>query len=125
MEQDSLGNSSHCVQIPLITNRNLCPVLALHELVDSRSLIHTCPLFIHNNPPFHPVIDTTITDGLSKVLTRIGIPLTGYRFHTFRRSSATLAYDNNTDLQHIMVRGMWTSLAFWTYLPGSPLPLPL
>ena len=112
-------SSHHLVQIPLLTNSTLCPVRALQELMQSRLLPPSFPLFVHNSPPFHPVIDTILQDGLRKVLTYLGIPLTGHGFHTFRRSGAALAYDNNVDLQHIMAHGLWRSSAVWTYLQNA------
>ena len=100
--QDSAAH--HFVQIPALNNKILCPVLAIKHLLKSRNIPPSGPLFAHNYPPFHPVIDTTIRDGLRKVLTHIGIPLVGHGFHTFRRSGATLAYDNNIQQTHY---GTW------------------
>ena len=71
--------------------------------------------------PCHPVIDTTIRDALRKVLVHIGIPLVGHGFHSFRISGATLAVDNNVQLQHIMAHGLWRSSAVWTYLQNASL----
>ena len=71
--------------------------------------------------PFHPVIDTTIRDALRKVLQQIGVPLIGHGFHAFRRSGATLAFDNNVQLQQIMAHGLWRSSAVWTYLQNASL----
>ena len=113
------SSSHHLVQIPLLANPILCPVRALQELIQSRPLPPSSPLFVHKSPPFNLVIDTTLRDGLRKVLTHLGIPLTGHGFHTFRRSGATLAYDNNVDLQHIMAHGLWRSSAVWTYLQNA------
>ena len=113
------NSSHHLVQIPALTNHILCPVRALHQLLDSRPLPPISPLFVHKSPPYHPVIDTTLRDGLRRVLTHLGIPLLGHGFHTFRRSGATLAYDNNVQLQHIMAHGLWRSSAVWTYLQNA------
>ena len=101
--QDSLAH--HFVQIPALKNVTLCPVLALRRLLDSRPLSPTS-LFTHHFPPFYPVIDTTIRDALRKVLVHIGIPLVGHGFHAFRRSGATLAFDNNVQLQDIMAHSL-------------------
>ena len=114
-------SAHHFVQIPALHNKNLCPVLALQQLLDSRPLPPSAPLFAHKTSPFYPVIDTTLRYGLRKVLTHIGLPLVGHGFHTFRRSGATLAYDNNIQLQHIMAHGLWRSSAVWTYLQNASL----
>ena len=70
--QDS--SAHHFVQIPVLKNVTLCPVLALRKLLDSIPFPPSSPLFIHPFPSFHPVIDTTIRDALRKVLVHIGIP---------------------------------------------------
>ena len=113
------STAHHFVQLPALSNPILCPVLALKKLLASRHLPNTSPLFVHPHPPYHPVIDTTIRDALKKVLHHIGIPIQGHGFHTFRRSGATLAYDNNVQLQHIMAHGLWRSSAVWTYLQNA------
>ena len=117
--QDS--SAHHFVQIPALQNNTLCPVLALRKLLDSRTFPSSSPLFVHALPPFHPVIDTTIRDALRKVLQQIGVPLVGHGFHAFRRSGATLAFDNNVQLQYIMAHGLWRSSAVWTYLQNASL----
>ena len=114
-------NSHHFVQIPALQNENLCPVMAIKQLLASRQLPSSAPLFVHKTLPHHPVIDTTIRDSLRKILNNLGIPLLGHGFHTFRRSGATLAYDNNIQLQHIMSHGLWRSAAVWTYLQKASL----
>ena len=93
-------SAHHFVQIPSLANHIICPVRALQQLLQSRPLPPSSPLFVHLFPPFNPVIDTTIRDGLRKILDHLGIPLSGHGFHTFRRSGATLAFDNNVQLQH-------------------------
>ena len=88
-------SAHHFVQIPALKNITICPVHALQHLLESRPLSPSSPIFVHSLPPFHPIIDTTIRDGLRRILEHIGIPLTGHGFHTFRRSGATRAFDNN------------------------------
>ena len=114
-------SAHYFVQVPALRNKVLCPVSAIHELLDSRQLSGSQALFSHKTRPYHPVIDTTIRDSLTKVLTHLGIPLLGHGFFTFRRSGATLAYDNNIQLQHIMAHGLWRSAAVWTYLQNASL----
>ena len=38
------------VQIPQLSNSNLCPVTALKSLLESRPLPCTSPLFVHEKP---------------------------------------------------------------------------
>ena len=56
----------------------------LSKTLRSRQLAPGGPLFAHKVMPYQPVIDTTIRDGLRKVLTHIGVPLIKHGFHTFR-----------------------------------------
>ena len=87
----------------------------------SRPLTHSSPLFTLNLPPYVPVMDTTTSDALHKVLAHIGIPSLGHGLHTIRHSGATLAFDNNVQLQHIMAHGLWRSSAVWNYLQNTSL----
>ena len=57
-------SSYHFVQIPKLTNPDLFPVRALLELLNIRPLYKKAPLFVHRDPPFYPVIETTIRDAL-------------------------------------------------------------
>ena len=55
-------SAHHFVQVPALRNKVLCPVSAIHELLDSRQLSGSQALFSHRTRPYHPVIDTTIRD---------------------------------------------------------------
>ena len=55
-------SAHHFVQVPALSNKSLYPVLALQQLLSSRTLSPSSPLFVHKSPPFHPVIDTTLRD---------------------------------------------------------------
>ena len=102
-------SAHHFVQIPKLNNSHLCPIRAIRELIQSRPLPAHAPLFVHRNYPHTLVIDTTIRDALRTVLTHLHIPTRGHGFHSFRRSGATMAFDNNVQLQHIMAHGLWLS----------------
>ena len=121
LELTSLSNGRRPskIQLPEIDNYFLCPVKALRALMASRRLSHQDPLFANNFPPFAQVIDTHIRDALKRVLMHKNIPPQGKGFHTFRRSGATLAFDNNVDLQNIMAHGLWRSSAVWRYLQNA------
>ena len=109
----------HIIQLPAIDNYFLCPVRALRALLTSRPLPPSSPLFANISPPFNPVIDTHVREALKTVLNSLAIPLSGHGFHTFRRSGATLAFDNNVSLQNIMAHGLWRSSAVWSYLQNA------
>ena len=115
--QDRVGH--HIVQIPQIHHPYLCPVQALLQLLQSRPLPPTFPLFASKLFPHHPIIDTKIRDALKCILTILKIDLKGHGFHTFRRSGATLAFDCQVPLQNIMAHGLWKSSSVWTYLQNA------
>ena len=111
--------SHHWIQLPSLANHFLCPVRALKTLLNSRPLPPTAPLFANKFQPYNQVIDTHIRDALKKVLDHRNISPKGHGFHTFRRSGATLAFDNNVKIQNIMAHGLWRSSAIWTYLENA------
>ena len=111
----------HIIQLPSLQNPLLCPVRALSQLLHSRPLPLSAPLFANNFPPFSQVIDSHIQDLLKKVLIHRNIPLHGHSFHSFRRFGATLAFYNNVSLQNIQAHGLWRSRAVWTYLQNASL----
>ena len=109
----------HWTQLPSLANQLLCPVRALKSLLRSCQLPPTAPLFANNYFPHSQVIDTHIRDDLKKVLANKNISHRGHGFHTFRRSGATLAFDNNVKLQDIKPHGLWRSSAIWSYLENA------
>ena len=112
--------SHHWIQLPSIKNHFLCPVRALQALLTSRPLLLLPPLLANYFHPYAQVIDThTHVDALKRLLAHRNISTTGHIFHTFRRSGATLAFDNNIKLQDIMAHGLWRSSAIWTYLKNA------
>ena len=111
--------SYHWIQLPSIHNKFLCPVRALRALIASRPLPPSSPLFANNFHPYAQVIDTHIRDTLRKVLAHRNMTSRGHGFHTFRRSAATLAFDNNVQIQKIVSHGLWRSSAIWTYLENA------
>ena len=109
----------HWIQLPSIHNHFLCPVRALRVLIAARPLPPSAPLFTNNFHPYAQVIDTHIRDALRKVLAHRNMTSRGHGFHAFRRSGATLAFDNNVQIQNIMAHGLWRSSAIWTYLENA------
>ena len=109
----------HIIQLTSIDNHFLCPVRALKALLASRPLPPSSPLFANIYPPFTQIIDTHVREALTTVLHSLAIPLPGHGFHTFRRSGATLAFDNNVSLHNIMAHGLWRSSSVWSYLQNA------
>ena len=109
----------HIIQLPSIDNHFLCPVRALKALLASKHLPPSSPLFANIHSPFTQIIDTHIREALKTILQSLSIPPAGHGFHTFRRSGATLAFDNNVSLQNIMAHGLWRSSSVWSYLQNA------
>ena len=100
--QDSRAH--HVVQIPDLANEQICPVLALKQLLSSRNLRSDCPLFARVDGSV--VIDTVFRDALRIMLTKLGLSHEGHGYQTFRCSDTTLAFDNNVLLQNLMSHGL-------------------
>ena len=113
------NHSSHIIQLPEVNNFYLCPIRALRALLSSRPLPPTAPLFASSYYPHLQVIDTHARDALKMVLNILNISPMGHGFHSFRRSGATFAFDNNIPLQNIMAHGLWRSSSVWTYLQNA------
>ena len=99
------------IQILELLNSTICPVRAIRALLVSRRLHSNAPLFADKTYPHLPVIDTKFRDALRSVLQMLGIPTSTHGFHAFRRSGATLAFDNGIHLEHIMSHGLWRNSA--------------
>ena len=97
----------HVVLLPQLANTYLCPARALHQLLATRPLPPSAPLFANITSPHNQIIDTTVRDALKFILRIRNIPLKPRGFHTFIRSGATFAFDNNVPLQSIMAHGSW------------------
>ena len=71
--------------------------------------------------PGSPVTQVQAWAHLKKILNMLHLDLNFYNFHTFRRSGATLAFNQNTDLQKIKDHGTWSSYSVYTYIIADPL----
>jgi hypothetical protein len=95
------------------------PHLTLMFTSLSKSQIFTAPY----KPPGGPIVQGKlifVTQAeLRRVLKQSLIPLnfpSGYTFHAFRRSGASLAFSAGVPFQAIQAHAMWTSEALWSYI---------
>ena len=58
---------------------------------------------------FTLLTQSNIRRRLAMFVRTLGLPVLGYRFHTFRRSGATIAFEANTPLSSIEMHGLWSS----------------
>ena len=102
------------VQIPSITDESLCPVKALQCLFHINPLPKRAPLICNANG--RPLTQYDVRQVLAKISTNLKLPPGHLTFHAFRRSGATLAFNQNVSLQNIQSHGGWRSSAIWHYL---------
>jgi len=111
--------SSHrVVQIPFLQHSSIFPVTPLRAYITTYPLVGGQPLFAHPITS-QPITQSCIRRALSSINVMLGLPNNHLPFHTFRRSGATLAFDNNITLQNIQAHGGWKSSAVWSYLTRS------
>ena len=111
-------SSYRVVQIPFLKNPAICPVTALQAYVSAYPLSVSQPLFAHPITS-QPITQALIRRALIAINNMLGFHKSHFTFHTFRRSGATLAFDNNITLQNIQAHGGWKSSAVWSYLTRS------
>ena len=103
------------VQIPEIdSDKQICPVAALRGMFKLYPQSKSSPLFCL--PHGEPLSQGRIREALAHITSNLGFPPGFITFHAFRRSGATLAFNNGVNLQNIQVHGGWRSNAIWHYL---------
>ena len=107
------AHQTHKVQIPIMSTKWLCPVLALKNLyvVEKHS----------QGDLVLKVGDSCLTEShlrktLGTVLRVLGIPMEGHSYHAFRRSGASLAFNQQVPFESIRSHGAWASDVIWAYL---------
>ena len=63
--------------------------------------------------------ESNLRKTLSLVLRLMGKDPRTHTYHTFRRSGASLAFNNNVAFENIKHHGGWQSDAIWAYLFNS------
>ena len=110
------------VQLPIIQDGDLCPVIALRTMVKYLGkLSKDSPLFqIKTKSGLGLLTAPKACSFLKLMVAGIGLSPAHYTFHSFRRSGASFAFDNNVELAAIKQHGNWRSEAVWTYLQNTP-----
>ena len=105
------------IKIPFLQDSPLCPVSALQVLLKSLPGTKNSPLFqILNKSQWVPLTESRVRKHFSPVLQVLDLQNSNYTFHSFRRSGATLAFNQNVSLQNIKAHGTWTSDSVWSYI---------
>ena len=109
------------VQLPLLADKDICPVTALKRVVSSNRSHQDLPVFTISVAGSTSVLTAhKVRTTLRQVVLKMGLQPSEFGFHAFRRSGATWAYENNINLQHIKTHGGWSSEAIWAYLQKTP-----
>ena len=105
------------IKIPFLQGSPLCPVTALQVILRSVPGSNNSPLFqIKSKGAWVPLTESRVRKHFSLVLNKLGLQESNFTFHSFRRSGATLAFNQNVSLQNIKAHGTWTSDAVWSYI---------
>ena len=114
------NNQIKLITVPRILNSPICPVRAVSNLLTLTPRGPNAPLFqVEYNQEWVPLTDTRVKRHFTQILSRLNLAGAGYTFHTFRRSGATFAFNNNVALQNIQKHGTWTSDCVWRYITDS------
>ena len=113
-------NNIKLTTVSRIPNSILCPVTALSNLLALTPRGSNLPLFqVKVNQTCVPLTDTKVRCHFSLVLSKLNLGNAGYTFHTFQRSGATFAFNNNVSLQNIQKHGTWTLDCVWRYITDT------
>ena len=111
----------HVIQLPVLTDKEICPVTALKIIVSSDKRQVDKPLFTVKSGSKEIILTASkMRKTLRVIVSAIGLRPSELGFHTFRRSGACWAFDHNIDLNQIKVHGGWRSDAIWRYLIKTP-----
>ena len=114
-----LNNQIKLLKLPYLHNE-LCPARALKTclaLVPGGSNAPLLQFKLFQN--WIPLTDSRVRRHLRNILSLLGYHPSFITFHSFRRSGATLAFNNNVPLQDIQRHGTWTSDCVWRYVTDT------
>ena len=113
------GDKVKIIHLPYLANE-LCPISALKTLLRCQPAGDNLPLFqFHNGTHWIPLTDSRIRKNFKSILQKMELQSSNLTMHSFRRSGATYAFNNNTPLQSIQQHGIWSSDCVWRYICDS------
>ena len=107
------SQSGTFITLPNLGASPLCPIKALKNMITHSPLPPNFPMFLTS---LGVVTQSQIRSHLTKVLSLLNLDHSHFTFHTFRRSGATLAFNNNVPIQQIKRQGTWSSDAVHAYI---------
>ena len=101
-----VSGHARIVQLPLLPDKEICPVTALKRIVSANPEHRDMPVFTISEAGNSTILTAhKVRATLKQAVEGIGLPSKEYGFHVFHRSGATWAYENNIGLQHIKTHG--------------------
>ena len=103
------------ISLPKLGASTICPYRALRNITDLYNPGSQAPLFqICTAAGWQVLTDSRIRKVLANINQHMQLPSNFYTFHAFRRSGASLAYDNY--VKEIKEHGTWASDCVWRYI---------
>ena len=106
-------NKGTYVIIPRLNHNLLCPVKALEHMFKKFPASRNAPLFSHHSGT---LTQSQVRTHLSKILNWLHLDSTTFSFHTFKRSGATLAFNNHIGIKNIQRHGACASDTVYRYI---------
>ena len=114
------NNQVKLISVPRLLKSPICSVRAVANALALTPKGSNLPLFqVKSNTDWVPLTDTKVRRHFNLILSKLNLSGAGFTFHTFRRSGATFAFNNNVHLQNIQKQGTWTSDCVWRYVTDS------
>ena len=105
------------VQLPCLGTSQLCPMKAIEIMAKLLPAGQNDPLFcIPQGTRLLPLTQSKVRKVLQNIVIRLDLCPSAFSFHTFRRTGASLAFNNNVPLEAIKHQGTWSSDSVWTYI---------
>ena len=104
----------HWVKLPVVQDSVMCPVKTFSALLQKFRFKSSQPLLVLDD--YQLLTQSHLRSRLAIFLRNMGLPLEGHGFHTFRRSTGTIAYDANASLTAIKTHDLWHSDVIWSYI---------
>ena len=107
--------------LPLLQDQLICPVRAARALLKQIPHQLDDPLFVLKSGTTTKYLTTyKVRMALASLVKSMGLHPTDFGFHAFRRSGASLAFNNKVQLENIQAHGNWKSNEIWVYLSNAP-----
>ena len=106
----------HLVRLPTISDKIMCPVHTILQIKLVTTKLSD-PVFKLKDGTF--LTQSLLRKRLSCLLRVMHIPSVGYGFHSFRRTGASLAFNQQVPISSISHHGVWSSEAVWSYISDN------